>query len=223
MRTRRIGRTGLRPGRGRAAGGDAGAGAAEAYRTGEARAYRRAALAAPVLAVAAVLALAGCGGGGGTANAVASADGKGKATSAPAGDQQKAYRTCMEGEGVPMYLSSEGVAVVDKDKADSGKVTAATAKCGSLQPTATEGAPPSAEDIAKRRELSECIRQHGVPDYPDPDPVTGEVEESASLAASLKADPKLQPALDACQASQPTGAPAGDGGQPTGAPAGDGG
>jgi len=174
---------------------------------GEAAAYRRAALAAPLLAVTAVLALAGCGGGAGAADAVASAGGKGKSATTPVSDQVKRYRTCMEDAGVPMYLTGEGVAVVDKEKAGTGKIDAALAKCRSVQPTATPGPALSAEDLARLRGLAVCIRQHGVPDYPDPDPVTGEPDDPG-LAAALKSDPAFRSALTACQTGRPSGEPA---------------
>ncbi|RSM46149.1 hypothetical protein DMB66_50170 [Actinoplanes sp. ATCC 53533] len=53
-------------------------------------------------------------------------------------------------------------------------MTAASRKCREFLPNGGEPAKMSAEDIAKRRDFAKCVRENGLPDFPDPDPETGD-------------------------------------------------
>ncbi|MDO0938929.1 hypothetical protein QQY66_47145 [Streptomyces sp. DG2A-72] len=155
--------------------------------------------AVPLLVLA--FGVAGCSGsddGPGVATAAKSTD----ADPSQAGDddeQAQKYAKCMRDQGVVMKETSEGTAEVDKEKTSIEKIMSATEKCRALQPAAS--APPqlSPDDIEKRGRYAACIRGHGLPAYPDPDPETGESELSDDLAKRIKTDPNAHKALEACR------------------------
>ena len=168
---------------------------------------RRAATAATILLAAA--ALSGCGGSGDTPG-VASAQNvsTGGGASPSGGQSANAFADCMVAAGVVMYKTDEGVWAVDKDRTSAAKSLAGYKKCARYQVVST-GSPThvSQQDLEARRRYAACIRQHGVPAFPDPDPQTGETNLE-SLGGTLKADPKFQGALEACRNTlpSPTGA-----------------
>jgi len=53
--------------------------------------------------------------------------------------------------------------------------------------------PPTAAELAALTRFARCMRQHGIADFPDPDPQTG------GFANVDKANPSLQAATKACQ------------------------
>jgi hypothetical protein len=172
------------------------------------RATSRTARLASALFVAALLS-AGCGGGGDEGKA-----GAGETATATAADQggaspaesqdpaQAAYLDCLAGAGVKLTTTSEGVRQIDKDQAAASTLKGAERKCVDLLPaTAGDGGGDGAtspQQLAKARKASDCVRGQGFPDYPDPDPKTGEIPVTEDLAKSLKGDPKLVAALQKC-------------------------
>jgi hypothetical protein len=79
-----------------------------------------------------------------------------------------------------------------------------SAGCGSSAPsgtgTAGSGGTKSATDQDKAVKFAECIRGHGVPHFPDPDP-------KGESAFGIDVSPAVwQKAVDACKALEPPGA-----------------
>ncbi len=136
------------------------------------------------LASAALL-LAGCGGGsspnggvarlgsgagsGATATRGAAAPGSGSLEA-----QALAFAGCMRSSGVPNFPDPSGgggflfrkSAGVDPS---SLSYAAAQAKCKKYLPTGPgSGPPPSAQTLAHYLKVAQCMRSHGVPDFPDP-------------------------------------------------------
>jgi hypothetical protein len=75
---------------------------------------------------------------------------------------------------------------------------AALAACQSRLPAADSGQPkraPTAADLAQATRFAQCMRQHGVLDFPDPDPQTGGFVASPSV----KNAPGFEAAATACQ------------------------
>ncbi|MBW6433762.1 hypothetical protein KZ829_08395 [Actinoplanes hulinensis] len=114
---------------------------------------------------------------------VASAGGKPTASAgatAPqaqdAAAQGRRFAQCMRENGVDMEdPGPDGMMRgLEVTKANEAKLTAASAKCREFLPNGGEPEKMSAEDVAKRREYAECLRENGVPEFPDPDPETGE-------------------------------------------------
>nr|WP_221375412.1 hypothetical protein [Actinoplanes polyasparticus] len=121
------------------------------------------------------LALAGCSLPGRDAAPVPSA------SPADEKSQLRAYAKCMRANGVDMPdPNGDGALGVPAMKAGSPelkKMDAAIEKCRDLIPGGAGGEPQkvSAEDLERARALSKCMRENGMPDFPDPDPETGAV------------------------------------------------
>lgn len=150
---------------------------------------RRINLSVVVLASAALL-LAGCGGGSsnpgvahlsaGTSSAGASsaatstgATGPGSGPGSPEA-AALAFAGCMRTNGVPHFPDPEAgggflfhtSAGVDPS---SPAFKAAQAKCKQLLPPGPgSGSPPSAKTLAHFLTVARCMRQHGLPEFPDP-------------------------------------------------------
>jgi hypothetical protein len=144
--------------------------------------------AAAILGVA--LALAGCGGssssgvarissGKGASSArpgsgSTSSEGGGTSPESPSSLQQKeiAFAKCMRSNGVPNFpdpSAGGGFAVRGGFDPQSPAVDAARAKCRQLLPPGPgSGPPPSRQTLAKFLNIAQCMRQHGVADFPDP-------------------------------------------------------
>ncbi len=168
---------------------------------------RRINLSAVVLASAALL-VAGCGGGspdpgvarlssgtssggisgGGTSGGtetVAGAAGPGGSPEAAA----LAFAGCMRANGVPHFPDPKaggGFLFHTGAGADpsSPAFKAAQAKCKKfLPPGPGSGSPPSAKTLAHFLTVARCMRQHGVPEFPDPR-TTAPSNPSAALGGS---------------------------------------
>jgi hypothetical protein len=77
--------------------------------------------------------------------------------------------------------------------------------CQHLDPSAVSPSPPvpQAQFLALVR-LAQCIRQHGVPTWPDPDPL-GEFRLPPSLMEKTNPNPVEDSAIRACQRYVPSG------------------
>jgi hypothetical protein len=182
-----------------------------------------------VLASTALL-IAGCGGGSSSPGVAhlststsggSAADGGGK-SSAPessASTQRKmvAYSQCMRSHGVPEFPEpTEGHLLVHSSDHD-GQVTgvnpqssqfqAAQKVCGKLMP---EGGTPSPAQQARAQEsalkFSQCMRTHGVPDFPDPTFSGGAVKMTLKAGGANGIDPnspQFKAAQKTCQSLMP--------------------
>jgi hypothetical protein len=134
--------------------------------------------------------VAGCGGsspsptaaaiGGGTTNRSSTATGDGAASAGSTGPSAGppvalAFAKCMRANGVPSFPDPSPGGGFDFH-ASAGVISspafkAAQAKCGKFLPGGgplSPGPPPSAETMAQLRRIAVCMRQHGVPQFPDP-------------------------------------------------------
>lgn len=173
------------------------------------------AVAAAVLA----LALAGCGGDGGDGGGIASAGGAasaapGASPSAAKDDYQAMldFTECMRGEGVEMPDPEPGGGVQLRFQGtDPAKVEAAMTKCRPLMPNGGELRQADPERIEKARQYSRCMRDNGVPEFPDPDPQTGGIMLRAGPGSGLDPnDPTFAAAQKTCEKLRPV--PPGSGG-----------
>jgi hypothetical protein len=114
--------------------------------------------------------------------------------------QLRAYAKCMRENGVDMPdPNGDGVLTAPAVKAGGPvdkKLEAASEKCRPLLPADVGGEPGkmSPEELARMRTLSKCMRDNGVPDYPDPDPETGAI----ALPEKYQDGSKLQAAGKKC-------------------------
>jgi hypothetical protein len=190
---------------------------------------KRTVAALAVLALAA-LALAGCAKKNGS-DRVASAGGP-KASAAPSAsklnDYQQAlkFAQCMRDHGVnmpdPKPEAGGGgpisIQVQGSDGADKSQVDKAQQACQQYAPNG--GQPPklSAEDLAKLRQYSTCMREHGVTNFPDPG-ADGTIRFDSDAGIDPQS-PSFKTADTACSQYRPKGGK--DGGPMTNSNAGSG-
>ncbi|MFI0350435.1 hypothetical protein [Actinomadura sp. 9N407] len=143
------------------------------------------------------LALGGCGG---------------EAPKKAADDNAKMreYAKCMRANGVDMPDPSGDGRVeirVTGGKSGEDKAKAAEGKCRHLMPNG--GKPPKADPklAAKMRAMSKCMRENGVPNFPDPGP-DGGIHIKGRTSSGSGIDPQsstFKKAEKICQKDGPTG------------------
>jgi hypothetical protein len=188
------------------------------------------------LLVSAALLVAGCGGSSSpgvahlpySASGASAAAGAGKSTSPESGSnrQQKmvAYSQCMRAHGVPEFPEPVEGHLLIRGAVHNGHRTAinpgsaqfqaAQKACGKLLPN---GGVPSAAEQAKVQEsalkFSQCMRTHGVPNFPDPTFGGGgrvALKITGGTGGIDPNSPQFKTAQKACQSSLP--GPGGKGG-----------
>jgi hypothetical protein len=158
------------------------------------------------------LGLVGCGdsGDGGVATAGGTAN-----PSAAAGQGKEAglkYSQCMRENGVAAFP--------DPDVDDSGRVSydipddipdsvinKAEEKCRNLRPFGPGPGGPDPQRIEKVRKHSQCMRDNGIPNFPDPQDDGSRRIDFGALGLTGEDDPRFQAALKACQNVQPSPPP----------------
>jgi hypothetical protein len=185
---------------------------------------RRFAIAACV--VSAALLVAGCGAPAASQSGVATLDPNASAAAsagasarpADAREAALAFSRCMREHGVanfpdPQFPDGGGMTMTigpgDGIDPNSPTMQAAHNACESLLPKGPEsGVGPSKEDYDRALEFAQCIRAHGVPDFPDPQMSGGGMTVQANGAENGGTDPNsptMQSAMQACQALLPGG------------------
>jgi hypothetical protein len=158
-----------------------------------------------VLCLLAVLGMAGCSGGKNNhgvtmPKGTASANTQGRDS-----DQAAAlgFAQCMRDNGVPKYPDPDanGASNVNFDKlgVSREKFDEAEKKCKGGQ--GVGGAPPGKVDpsrVAQARDYAKCMRENGVPKYPDPD-ANGRVDLDSSKLGVDPNGPVMKAAEDKCQ------------------------
>lgn len=121
----------------------------------------------------------------------------------PGGNNSQAspikYSRCMRAQGITWFPDpqSNGNLVVSEPAGDDHqKLEAAQQACKKYDPSSNSG-PASAKDIARMRQASQCMRAHGVPNYPDPD-ANGSVNIDKKLGINPD-DPTVKKAQQECQ------------------------
>jgi hypothetical protein len=179
--------------------------------------YRWTVCCRPYLTLASVVGAAGlsllaaaCGGGSPSvvANPGASTTanvGAGGST-APGGELAE-YANCMRSHNVPNFpdqpltssvsikAEKSGINQISQSEALSPQFQAAQRTCAKYAPRGITPAQVSAAEMRKLLRVSRCMRSHGVPTFPDPDPITGELTTPAGLD---KNSPQVLAALRTC-------------------------
>ncbi len=93
----------------------------------------------------------------------------------------------------------------DKQRNDVTKINAGTDACREFAPSDNDpaGVPAAGADIEAKRRYAACIRDHGVAEFPDPDPRTGDFDMADDLGRRIKEDPGLNAAMEACRGVLP--------------------
>ncbi|HSZ04018.1 MAG TPA: hypothetical protein VK778_02310 [Solirubrobacteraceae bacterium] len=134
--------------------------------------------------VSVALAVAGCAGSSMSAGvahlssgkgASSATEGRGSSLEGPATPEQAAlaYAKCMRSNGVPDFPDpTAGGGFLFHARAgivNSPLFKTAQAKCHKLLPAGPgSGPPPSAQTLAHFLKVAQCMREHGVQDFPDP-------------------------------------------------------
>ena len=161
------------------------------------------------MAILVGLALAGCGSSDdGSDSGVASAGGGGAvpsaSTAADDADQQLAFAQCMRENGVDVPDPEPGsnrpnFRFGDSD-VDRQKAQQALEKCRDKLPNGGQRRQLDAAQIDQTRKLSQCMRENGFPDFPDPGADGNIGFQDLNLDRN---DPKLRSALEKCQQYAP--------------------
>lgn len=172
-----------------------------------------------VLPIAAVLlastVLTACGGDpSGPTVAKGSAAPSAAGSSSPAGgfEQLLAYSRCMRSNGVPKFPDPKGsgnsaqisLSGTGVDR-NSPQFKTAQKACSKYRVT---GPPPNANgpvDPAKVGPWAACVRSHGVPNFPDPKVVGGNLELDFNGTGIDPGSPAYRNAAEACKSKSPGG------------------
>jgi hypothetical protein len=152
--------------------------------------------------------LAGCGPSGGQHATTSTAAGQGGSVQQQALSIWREFVRCVRSHGVPNFPD---VQVDDHGQAQiggSGQPSPARLDvrvqraCGSilrrLPASANANPPPSATDLRHLRQYAACLRQHGIPNWPDPRPDGSFPLSGTPLAAEGKS-PRFLAADRPCQ------------------------
>jgi hypothetical protein len=159
---------------------------------------------------------AGCGGAGGSSNAgvasigtttTAGAGAAATSGSSPGGELGE-FSSCMRSHGVTSFPdpaafgSSAGIraakgrmAQIAANEVPSAAFQRAQRACAKYYGPPTRPAHVSYQETQKLLAVSRCMRAHGITDFPDPNPTTGELGTPAGID---KNSPQVLTALRAC-------------------------
>jgi hypothetical protein len=169
-----------------------------------------------VLALLLVLPAAGCARGGDKDDGVASAGGAKPSASAsgqgdrdPAKDQERMleFAKCMREHGVPMEdpeFEGNGVSIMIPEGTDKTKIDAAQAACKQYMPNGGEPMKADPQMQEQMRKFAQCMRENGVPNFPDPGEDGGLMIEGDKLGVDPKSE-TFKNAEKACEQFQPKG------------------
>jgi hypothetical protein len=162
------------------------------------------------LALFAGVLLAACGssnpsGSSSTANSANSPSSSGSSGSGNGG-VTIAYSQCMRSHGVPSFPDPNSQGAIELHASSGGSSSsidpnsaqyiAAQKACQKLAPG--PGTPKQqSQDVAQALKYTQCLRSHGVPDFPDPTVVNGQIEFDGK--SGIGRTPQFQSAQNTCQ------------------------
>ena len=138
-----------------------------------------------VMAAAALLAAA-CGGSPSSASSGGSPNAGGSANSSSA----VAYSRCVRSHGVPNFPDPQGTAGIPKEavvralrEVSDSRAKAATNACANLNPNNAPVSPAQQrQQLTDDLKFAQCMRSHGLPNFPDPTSSDGRVEFVISVS-----------------------------------------
>lgn len=150
---------------------------------------------------------AGCGRHDDPAVATANS-GAPKASAGAAANGEKSllkFSQCMRDQGLTWFPDPQpdgGLVVHNPDGVDQSKFDKAEQACMKYHPAGSGGRPIPAEDLAKIRQVSQCVRDHGFAKYPDPD-ANGSISVDSKVLGVEASDPAFQKAMQECSKYMP--------------------
>ncbi len=127
----------------------------------------------------------------------------GTSTNATA-DAARNYARCMRDNGVPDFPDPDANGQLrgpGHDKQNDPKFQAAAEKCRALAPGSEHENTGDPAFVDQMRKYSQCMRNNGVPDFPDPD-ANGQLRGAGHEKQN---DPTFQAATEKCRSSLPGG------------------
>jgi hypothetical protein len=133
----------------------------------------------------------------------------GYATPTSAESRALAFAKCMRENGVEKFPDpSDGDVIVKKDSGidpQSAEFKQAEEACKDLSPQGENGEKDGKPaDLAKARAWAKCVREHGVPSFPDPKIVGNTALVDTTGVPDSEGGP-LDKALETCQKQRPSG------------------
>lgn len=160
------------------------------------------------LPLAAAFGLAGCGGADRDGDGVATAGGGGArrsldATASSDEERRIKFTKCLREQGLDVRdpaPGQQGPRLSPGSDVDRGKVQAAFQACREFAPNG--GQPPQldATQVEQVRKLARCMRDNGVPNFPDPD-ADGRIQPGR--AGIDRDDPAVRAAFEKCREAVP--------------------
>jgi hypothetical protein len=151
-----------------------------------------------------LLAVGGAGCGRPADPAVATANsGAPKTGAGAAADGEKSllkFSQCMRDQGLTWFPDPQpdgGLVVHNPDGVDQSKFDKADQACQKYYPSGSGGGPIPAEDLAKIRQVSQCVRDHGFAKYPDPD-ANGSISIDSKVLGVEPTDATFVKAMQEC-------------------------
>jgi len=155
------------------------------------------------------LSVTGCAGTDQDREQVATAGG-GTATASPSAsvvqvsdeDRQREFAKCMRENGMPDFPDPEpgeggGFRIRIPAGQDREKAQAAVEKCRDLMPNGGKAVKLDPEQVERVRQLARCMRENGVPNFPDPGP-DGALELKGDAGFDPES-PTAKAALEKCR------------------------
>jgi len=124
-----------------------------------------------------------------------------KAANDSTGGNVAAFGKCMRDAGFPWWPDPDGSGRIDSSPpagvvVDEAKLAKAQQDCSSKYMNAGQAPAMSAEDIQKLKGYSKCMRENGLPKFPDPD-ANGNID--LGKAKIQDNTPEWKKASEACQ------------------------
>jgi hypothetical protein len=165
-----------------------------------------------VLGLLLVLSMAGCGVARDGNRGVATA-GSGKSDQLSDQESGLKFAQCMREHGIdiPDPQEGSGVQIRLPDGVDPQEAQAAMQQCKPYLPNGGQPQKADPQVVEQQRKVAQCMRDNGVPNFPDPDE-NGGFQMNGSSPGLDPNDPKFQAAQKACanyQPAPPSGAPSG--------------
>ena len=159
----------------------------------------------PVLVAA--LALGACGGSGGDGDDVPTAGGSTTTTSGGSGSDSGdllAFTECMRDHGVDMGDPDPATGIPQFPGGAAATQTpefeSAIEACQDLLPEGGIRGGTDEDNLAQLQDFAECMRENGMPDFPDPQPGEKGVFGSGGSGTTIdRNSPAFQAASEACQ------------------------
>ena len=118
------------------------------------------------------------------------------------------FSQCMREQGITWFPDPKpgggGLQIKIPKGTDKAKMDAAMAACKKWAPDGGERGPADPKQLEQARQMSQCMRDNGVPNFPDPD-ANGNMRLDGDKVGVGPGDPTFDKADEACSKYRPSG------------------